>query len=86
MNMHDLVIRGGTLVDGSGAEPRPADVALAGDRITAVGRDLGAARETIDARDKLVLPGSSTSTPTTTARRPGTRCSRRRAGTASRRS
>ena len=55
--MHDLVIRGGTLVDGSGAAPRAADVAVADGVITAVGADLGAARETIDARGKLVLPG-----------------------------
>jgi N-acyl-D-amino-acid deacylase len=55
--VHDLLISGGTLVDGSGAAPREADVALEAGRITAVGRDLGAARETIDARGKLVLPG-----------------------------
>jgi len=55
--MHDLRITGGTLVDGTGAAPREADVAVTGGRITAVGRDLGPARETIDARGKLVIPG-----------------------------
>src|SRR5881296_1793933 len=55
--MHDLVIRGGTLVDGTGAAPRGADIALANGRIAAVGHDLGSARETLDARGKLVLPG-----------------------------
>src|SRR3989441_7683260 len=55
--MHDLVIRGGPLVDGTGAAPRGADIALANGRIAAVGHDLGSARETLDARGKLVLPG-----------------------------
>jgi N-acyl-D-aspartate/D-glutamate deacylase len=55
--MHDLVIRGGTLVDGTGSAPREVDVAVSQGRIRAVGRDVGAARETIDARGKLVLPG-----------------------------
>lgn len=51
----DLLIRGGTVV--SGADRREADVAVQGGRIAAVGRDLGSARETIDARGLLVLPG-----------------------------
>jgi N-acyl-D-aspartate/D-glutamate deacylase len=55
--MHDLILSGGTLVDGSGNPKREADVAIDGDRIAAVGRDLGPARRTIDARGKLVAPG-----------------------------
>ena len=55
--MHDLIIRGGTLVDGSGAERRTADVAIDGDRITEVGAVAGAARREIDASDLLVTPG-----------------------------
>src|SRR5688572_22958041 len=55
--MHELLIRGGTLVDGTGNPAREADVAVSDGRISAVGRDLGAARETLDARGKLVLPG-----------------------------
>ncbi|MBU6330587.1 MAG: amidohydrolase family protein [Acidobacteria bacterium] len=55
--MHDLVISGGMVVDGSGAEPRRADVAIDGDTIVAVGADVGAARRTIDATDRLVTPG-----------------------------
>ena len=35
--MHDLVIRGGTVVDGSGSEPFKADVAIDGGLITKVG-------------------------------------------------
>jgi len=55
--MHDLVIRGGTLVDGSGTPPRKADVAVDGGRIVEVGAELGPGREEIDARGKLVTPG-----------------------------
>ena len=55
--MHDLVIRGGTLVDGTGEPARDADVAVEAGRIAAVGRGLGPAREEIDARAKLVTPG-----------------------------
>ncbi|HET6963514.1 MAG TPA: amidohydrolase family protein [Acidimicrobiales bacterium] len=56
--MHDLILRGGTLVDGTGAPPRRADVAVDGDRISAVG-DLGgvAARREVDAEGLLVTPG-----------------------------
>ena len=55
--MHDLVIRGGTVVDGTGAEAREADVAIDGDRITAVGNDVGPARREIAAGGQLVTPG-----------------------------
>ncbi|MCC7271501.1 MAG: amidohydrolase family protein [Alphaproteobacteria bacterium] len=55
--MHDLLIRGGTLVDGTGAAPRTADVAVAGGRIVAVGRVTGPARRTVDADGLLVTPG-----------------------------
>ena len=45
---HDLVIRGGTVVDGTGAPARLADVAVDGDRITVVGEvDAGGARAVI---------------------------------------
>lgn len=54
----DLVVRGGVVVDGSGAPGRVADVGITGDRIAAVG-DLGGARapRVIDATDRLVVPG-----------------------------
>ena len=55
--MHDLVIHGGTVVDGTGAAPRTADVAIDGDRIAAVGTVRGPARDTLDARGLLVTPG-----------------------------
>jgi N-acyl-D-amino-acid deacylase len=53
----DLVIRGGTVVDGSGAPPLDADVVIKGDRIVAIGHHDGPAREMIDATGKLVTPG-----------------------------
>jgi N-acyl-D-aspartate/D-glutamate deacylase len=55
---HDLVIRGGTVVDGTGAPARVADVAVDGDRITAVGEvDATGASRVIDAGGRLVTPG-----------------------------
>jgi len=45
------------MYDGLGGEPYPADVALAGDRIAAVGRGLGSAERTIDATGLTVAPG-----------------------------
>ncbi len=54
---HDLVIRGGTVVDGTGAEPYAADVAIDDGRISAVGAVAGQGREEIDAKGKLVTPG-----------------------------
>ncbi|HET9609808.1 MAG TPA: amidohydrolase family protein [Acidimicrobiales bacterium] len=58
--MHDLVIRNGTVVDGSGAPAHPpgtADVAVDGERITAVGTVGERGRREIDAEGKLVTPG-----------------------------
>ena len=55
--MHDLVIRGGTVVDGTGAPARTADVAISDGRITEVGRVDGPAQRQIDADGALVTPG-----------------------------
>lgn len=55
--VHDLVIRGGTVVDGSGAPPRTADVAVGGERIVEVGRVEGRGRREVDADGLLVTPG-----------------------------
>jgi N-acyl-D-aspartate/D-glutamate deacylase len=54
---YDLVVRGGTLADGSGSQPFEADVAISGGRIAAVGRGLAPGAEEIDARGLLVTPG-----------------------------
>jgi N-acyl-D-amino-acid deacylase len=54
----DLLVRGGLVVDGTGAAPAVADVAVEGERIVSVGELDGAqARRTIDARGKVVCPG-----------------------------
>ncbi len=55
--MHDLIIRGGTVIDGTGAPARQADVAIAGGVIVAVGQGLGSGREEIDASGLIVTPG-----------------------------
>ena len=55
--MLNIVIQGGSVVDGSGAPARQADVAVQGGRIAAVGQQLGAARRVVDARGLLVTPG-----------------------------
>ncbi|MCH5372799.1 MAG: D-aminoacylase, partial [Planctomycetes bacterium] len=53
----DVIIINGEIYDGSGGDPYVADVAISGDRIVAVGRDLGSAEETIDASGLAVAPG-----------------------------
>jgi N-acyl-D-aspartate/D-glutamate deacylase len=55
--MHDLVIRNGHVVDGSGAPAVPADVAIDGDRIVTVGSVDGGGRRVIDADGLVVTPG-----------------------------
>ena len=53
----DLVIRGGTVIDGTGADPVESDLGIAGGKIAEVGRVSGRATEEIDARGLLVTPG-----------------------------
>ena len=53
----DLLIRGGTVVDGSGSKRFTADVGIAGGRITQIGRIGDAAKRTIDADGLIVAPG-----------------------------
>ena len=52
-----LVIRGGTVIDGSGAPPYQADIAISGGRIADVGNVTARGAEEIDAKGKLVTPG-----------------------------
>jgi len=55
---YDVVIRGGTVYDGSGSPPQIVDVAIRGDRIAAVGKSLsGRGKTEIDARGQAVAPG-----------------------------
>ncbi len=55
--MHDLIIKNGTVVDGSGAPARKADVAIKDGRIAAIGDSLGEAKKEIDAAGLVVAPG-----------------------------
>ncbi len=55
--MLDYHIKGGTVIDGTGAPARPADVGVRGDRIVAVGQVDEPAKETFDADDLVVAPG-----------------------------
>ena len=55
--MHDLIIRGGTVVDGTGAAARQADIAISNGVITHLGTVTGDAKREIDATGQLVTPG-----------------------------
>ena len=55
--MHDLIIRGATLVDGTGSEPRLADVAVHSGRVSAIGQVSGSAEKIIDAEGLVLAPG-----------------------------
>ena len=55
--MHDLVIRNASLIDGTGAERRVADVAFAGETIAEVGSGIGPGKREIDADGLILTPG-----------------------------
>ena len=55
--MHELVIRGGTVVDGTGRAPRTADVVVDDGRVTEIGRGGIRGRREIDADGLIVAPG-----------------------------
>ncbi|MBT6274927.1 MAG: amidohydrolase family protein [Chromatiales bacterium] len=55
--MNDLLIKGGTVIDGTGAAGRTADVVVNGGRITSIGRSTEAARQVVDADGLVVSPG-----------------------------
>ena len=54
---YDIVIRGGTVIDGSGSAPFAADVAIKAGKIVAVGKVEAAGAEEIQADGRLVTPG-----------------------------
>src|SRR2546423_1522918 len=56
-SMYDIVIRGGTVYDGSDKAPISADVAIAGGQIVDIGRVAGEAKQVIDAAGLAVTPG-----------------------------
>ena len=55
--MHDVIIRGAEICDGSGEPPRVGDIAISDGRIAAVGAMSGSARRTIDADGLVAAPG-----------------------------
>lgn len=55
--MYDIVIRGGTIYDGSGGEPYVGDLAINADTIAAIGRVDGTGHREIDATGMAVAPG-----------------------------
>ncbi len=54
---HDLVVKSGSIIDGTGAPARTGDVAITDGKIVAVGDDVGSARRTIEADGLAVTPG-----------------------------
>ena len=55
---YDLIIAGGSVIDGSGADATRADIAISGGRIKRIGDLSGATtKETLDASGKIVTPG-----------------------------
>jgi N-acyl-D-amino-acid deacylase len=54
---YDLLIKNGTVVDGTGAKPRRADIAVANGQIAEIGKITEGAKKTIDASDLIVSPG-----------------------------
>ena len=79
---YDLVIRNGTVVDGTGMAPYRADVGIARGRIATIGRIRDTARRTSTPRVMSSRRALSTATPTSTPRSSGTGSARTRAGTA----
>ena len=54
---YDLLIKNGTVVDGTGAPQYQADVAVANGKIAEIGKITDGAKQTIDAADLIVAPG-----------------------------
>ena len=55
--MADVLIRGGTILDGLGGEPFEADLAIDGNKILEIGENVPKGKEEIDATGKIVTPG-----------------------------
>ena len=54
---HDLLIRNGTVIDGTGSPGFQADVAVDGEKVSAIGNNLGSGKKEIDAKGHVVAPG-----------------------------
>ena len=81
---HDLVIRGGFIVDGTGAPGQTGDLAVSGGRIAEVGTVTGRGTREVDARDLVVAPGFIDPHTHYDAQLTGTRARRALRGTGSR--
>ncbi len=57
MTQYDIVIRGGSIVDGTGAAPIQGDLAISNGRIAAMGNVSGTGAQEIDASGRIVTPG-----------------------------
>jgi dihydropyrimidinase len=55
MSEYDIILRGGTIA--TAADTTACDVGIRGGKVVALGHDLGAARDIVDAQGKLILPG-----------------------------
>ena len=55
--MFDYLIKNANIVDGTGKDAYAGDIAIQGDKIAAIGKDLGEAKEIIDAKGLTVTPG-----------------------------
>ena len=83
MSQFDVVIKGGTVIDGLRTPRYKADVGIKDGRVAAIGGSTRpTARRSSTPRARSWRPASSTCTRTTTARSSGTRGARCRAGTA----
>ena len=82
--MHDTVIRGGTIVDGTGKSAYTGDLALDGNTIAQVGGKAGPGKREIDADGLLVTPGWVDVHTHYAVRPPGIRCLQRHRGMESR--
>ena len=56
-SMYDLIIKNGTVIDGTGAPRIIANISIKDGKIVEVGNIFGQAKRIIDAKDKLVTPG-----------------------------
>src|ERR1043166_458320 len=54
---HDLLIKNGTVIDGTGSPGFQADVAVDGEKISAIGKNLGSGKKEVDAKGQGVAPG-----------------------------
>ena len=55
--MHDLIIEGGNVIDGSGSPARVTDIAINNGTVTELGRNLGRAHRKVNAEGSIVTPG-----------------------------